>query len=353
MSEFPDFYNPDRIGTLFYPDVATIAAAAGEAGLPPASEDGQNVHLLIIDMQVDFCHKEGSLYVPGAEDDVRRLIEFIFSNAGSVTDITCTLDSHLPYQIFHPAWWADAEGNHPAPLTIVSADDVDNGRWRPLVMPEHSRAYVHRLETEAKKQLTIWPYHVPIGGMGNALDPELWSTVMWHSLARKTQPTWLVKGRVPQSEHYSAIRPEIPVPDHPQGGKHRPLLETLAESDAVFVAGEAQSHCVLETMEDIVTEFGDRPQILQKFYVLKDCMSPVVHPEIDFGAIAQQQFDEFAELGVNLVESTEAVGVLQEPREAVGAERQPTPVSGLERMGTWNRALVPAETDVEGQSRAG
>lgn len=352
MSEFPDFYDPDRIGTLFYPDVPAIAAAANRAGLPPAADDEQNVHLLIIDMQVDFCHEQGSLYVPGAEDDVRRLVEFIFSNAGNVTDVTCTLDSHLPYQIFHPAWWADSDGNHPAPLTIVSADDVDSGRWRPLVMPEHSQAYVHKLEAEAKKQLTIWPYHVLIGGMGNTLDPELWSTVMWHSLARKTQPTWLVKGRVPQSEHYSAIQPEISVPDHPQGGKHKPLLEALVQSDAVFIAGEAQSHCVLETLEDIVTEFRDRPQVLQKFYVLQDCMSAVVHPEVDFGEIARQQFDEFAELGVNFVESTDAIGVLQETRGAIVADGQLTPVSGLERMSAWNKELMPAESDPKGQSNA-
>ena len=32
MAAFPDFYNPERIGTLFYPDVATIAADAAAAG---------------------------------------------------------------------------------------------------------------------------------------------------------------------------------------------------------------------------------------------------------------------------------------------------------------------------------
>jgi nicotinamidase-related amidase len=29
-------------------------------------------HLLVIDPQVDFCDPSGSLYVPGAEDDMGR-----------------------------------------------------------------------------------------------------------------------------------------------------------------------------------------------------------------------------------------------------------------------------------------
>lgn len=304
MNNFPNFYDPSRIGSLFYPDYQAIAAEAEAAGLPPAAQDNQNVHLVLIDMQVDFCHQEGTLHVPGAAGDIQRVIEFIYRRGERITHISCSLDSHLPYQIFHPAWWVDAEGNHPAPLTIITHDDIKAGKWRPLVKPSWSTKYVKRLEEGAKKKLTIWPYHVMVGSMGNALDPELFSAVLWHSLARKAQPTWLTKGTVPKSEHYSIIQPEIPVTDHPQGGKNKAFLDTLAAADAVLIAGEAESHCVLETVEDLVTEFGDRPQILEKVYFLQDCTSPVLHPDVDFHAIAQEQFAEFAKKGVNFIEST-------------------------------------------------
>jgi len=333
MPDFPDFYQPERIGTLFYPDMPAVAAAAATANLAPAAGDGRRVHLLIVDMQVDFCHEQGALYVPGAKDDIRRLIEFIFRHSHQITDITCTLDSHLPFQIFHPPWWADAEGNHPQPLTLITADDVDSGRWRPLVKPQWSREYVHRLEAEAKKQLTIWPFHVLLGGPGNALDSELWQAVQWHSLARKSQPGWLSKGRVPQSEHYSAIQPEIPVPGHPQGKKLTAYLDTLRETDVVFVAGEAKSHCVLETLEDLVAEFDEEQ--LQKIYVLSDCTSSVVHPEIDFEAMALARFETFAAAGVNFVKSTDPLPFLEEP--AGVADESPAPVAGLEQMARWNR----------------
>lgn len=305
MTEFPSFYDPDRIGSLFYPDVARIAAEAAAAGLAPASGDTQDVHLLLIDMQIDFCHPGGNLYVPGAPDDLRRTIEFIYRNAGRITHITCSLDSHLPSQIFAPAWWEDAAGRPPAPFTIVSADDVRRGAWRPRFAPEASLRYVETLERGHKKQLCIWPFHVQIGSPGHALDPELWSAVFWHSLARQADPHWLTKGSVPLTEHYSILQPEVPVPDQPGGSKDQGFLDILASADILLIAGEAESHCVLETVEDLVEEFGGRPEVLRKIYFLRDCTSPVQHPEIDFHALATVRLTEFQALGINLINSTD------------------------------------------------
>jgi len=305
MALYPSFYDPSRIGTLLHPDVAAIAAEAAVAGLSPAAADALDVHLLLIDMQVDFCHPGGNLYVPGALDDLRRTIEFIYRHAGRITHITCSLDSHLPSQIFAPAWWEDAAGRHPAPFTIITADDVERGAWRPRFAPAASRRYVVELEQGHKKQLCIWPYHVQIGSLGNALDPELWSAVFWHSLARQTDPHWLTKGDVPLTEHYSILQPEVPAPERPGGSKNQAFLDILARADVVIIAGEAESHCVLETVEDLVEEFGDQPEVLRKIYFLRDCTSPVQHPEIDFHALAVARLAEFESLGVNFINSTD------------------------------------------------
>lgn len=307
MNNFPTFYNPQRIGTLFHPNVAVIAADAMQANLKPAAEDKQNIHLVIIDMQVDFCHPDGTLFVPGAMEDIKRTIEFIYNNAERITNITCSIDSHLPHQIFSPGWWVDAAGNHPAPFTLISYDDIKQGRWKPVVAPKKSTDYVKKLESDAKKTLCIWPYHTMIGNIGNALDPELWSAVFWHSIARKSQPTFLTKGSIPLTEHYSIIQPEVPVPSHPLGGKNKAFLDTLTEADIVLIAGEAESHCVLESVEDIVEDFGHKPEALQKIYFLRDCTSAVQHPDIDFHALALQRFAEFEKDGVNFVDSTDKI----------------------------------------------
>jgi nicotinamidase-related amidase len=305
MPPFPAFYNPQRIGALVYPDTARIAAEADAAALAPARDDARNIHLLLIDMQVDFCHPHGSLYVPGALGDVQRTVEFIYRNAAQITQITCSLDSHLPSQIFSPNWWADADGQHPAPFTIISAADVQRGRWRARFEPAWSADYVARLEQEAKKLLTIWPYHVLIGSPGHMLDPELWSAVMWHALARQTQPRWLAKGSEPRTEHYSIVQPEVPLPGMSDGGRNQALLDELSQADMILVAGEALSHCVLETVEDLVEAFSGQPELLRRIHLLRDCTSPVVHSEIDFGAIAAGRLAAFQQMGVRLVDSTE------------------------------------------------
>ena len=312
MAQFPSFYDPDRIGNLFYPDMEAIATDAEKANLTPASQDKQNVHLVVIDMQVDFCHQEGNLNVPGALEDIRRLAEFIFRNAGSITNITCSLDSHLPFQIFHPAWWVDNQGNQPAPFTLITYEDIKQGKWRPKIDPVWSVDYVKTLEQRAKKTLTIWPYHTLIGSVGNMLDQELWSAIAWHALARKTQPTWLTKGSVPQTEHYSIIQPEVPVASHPFGGKNKAFLDTLSTADYILIAGEAESHCVLETVEDLVEDFSTEPEMLKKIYFLRDCTSPVVHPDVDFHAIATERLKAYEKMGVNFIDSTDALPFLSQ-----------------------------------------
>lgn len=307
MAKLPNFYKPARIGTIFFPDIAAIAAEAADAKLKPAAVQKIKVQLIIVDMQVDFCHEGGALYVPGAEQDIRRLIEFIYRNAEHITNIICSLDSHLPHQIFHSAWWIDKEGNHPSPLTVISHSDVINGKWKPVREHDWSIRYISKLKEQAKKELTIWPYHVLIGSLGNIMDPELFSAVLWHALARSAQPIWWTKGSIPQTEHYSIIQPEIPVPEHPQGGRSRDFINMIQTSQIVFIAGEAASHCVLETVEDLVEEFSGQPEILRRLYILRDCTSPVRHPQINFAEITNKRFAEFAEKGVRFMNSTDPI----------------------------------------------
>lgn len=305
MAQSPAFHTPSRVGTLFYPDATAIAADAEGAGLAPAADDHPQVCLLIVDMQVDFCHAGGSLYIPGAEDDIRRLIRFIYANAERISHIVCSLDSHYPFQIFHAAWWSDKNGKRPAPFTMITAEDVESGVWRPLQEDEWSRAYVRKLRQQTKKDLTVWPYHVPFGGIGNALDPELWSAVFWHSIARRSQPTYWVKGSIPKTEHYSILRPEVTVEDHPQGDLNREFVELLDRYDCALVAGEAETHCVLETVRDLVQVFGSERKKLARILVLRDCMSPVRHPKVDFHAMAVEEFKAYERQGVRFIESTD------------------------------------------------
>lgn len=316
MENRPAFHDADKIGSLIHPDVSTIAAQAVRARLDqetitrsaqhsPAGLKKPKIHLLIVDMQVDFCHPDGALYVPGAQDDLKRLIRFIDHQSEHISCITCSLDSHLPFQIFHPAWWVNRAGEHPAPFTIITCADVIDHKWIALFEPEWSAEYTLRLSRHTHKELTIWPYHCLIGSAGQSLDAELMSTILRHSFSTNRQPAWWIKGNIPQTEHYSIIQPEIPVPEQSLNSPDRELFSLFADSEFVFIAGEAKSHCVLETIEDLVERYQGKPDILQRIYVLEDCTSSIRHPEIDYETIAQNRFADFARKGVHFTRSTD------------------------------------------------
>ena len=301
----PGYRGTEEVGTLFAPHVAEAMEAGRQAGLAASTRDRLRTLLLLVDAQVDFVHEDGALAVPGAVADTARTIEWLYANAGEVTAIACSLDTHVPQQIFFSSWWSGPDGEAPPPFTPIAARDVDEGRWTPRVHPEWSRAYVHRLEEDARKELMIWPFHTMLGTPGHALEPSLYQAVAWHAAARSTHPTLLPKGSLPLTEHYSILEPEVRVPEDPRGMPNEVFLEEILGFDRIFVAGQARSHCVLETLRSVVRRYGDRPDLLGKFRLLLDCTSSVVHPVIDFDAMAMETLEGYAERGLVLTTSIE------------------------------------------------
>ena len=146
--------------------------------------------LVAVDVQNTFCIPGYELFVGGASgraavEDNRRLCRFIYRNLGVITRISPTLDTHRPVQIFHPLFLIDEAGEHPEPYTVISAGDVRRGIWRinPVACSQigmdretgqaHLLHYVSRLQAEGQYQLTVWPYHGMLGGIGHALVSSL------------------------------------------------------------------------------------------------------------------------------------------------------------------------------------
>ncbi len=306
----PTHYDPRRVGTLYAPDVAQATIAGQRAKLTPASKDQEKIALVLIDAQIDFIHAPptGTLTVPGAIDDTRRTTEFLYKHAARITSVIASLDSHLTFQIFYPTWWVDKNGDHPAPFTLIGPDDLRNGAYQPVLDPAWSVDYVEKLGASDKKALCVWPYHTMIGSVGHALDPALFEAIMFHSAARRVQPSFLAKGSIPQTEHYSVLEPEVKYAKHPQGGLNTGLLDALAKNDLVYVAGQAKSHCVLETLRSMVTYFENEPAVLGKIRILHDCTSSVAHPTIDFDGIAETELARFARKGLKIVTSLDPLG---------------------------------------------
>lgn len=313
----PSFYDDKLIGTLFLPRLDKVEAEADSMSLKASASDkvGQRIALMIIDMQIDFCHKHGTLYVPGAEDDIRRLIQFILREIEKITSTFASLDSHLLFQIFYRTWWQLANNQKPELYTEIYKDSptnkhaltksISDGDVKPLIDPIWSIDYAETLMNQANKPLCIWPYHTMLGTPGQALDPVLYEILALHSFARKTQLNFLQKGQIPQTEMYGVLSPEVKIPKHKQGGFNTDFLTMLMKHDKVIIAGQAKSHCVLASIYQIYEYFKNDKDTLQKIYILEDCMSSVQHPVIDFEAIAQNAFNTFRNSGINIVKSVD------------------------------------------------
>lgn len=302
---FPSFYRADRVGSSYHPDTERAVAEGLAAGVHPADQDSSTTLLLLVDAQIDFIHADGALSMPGAVEDTRRTIEWLYAHAGEITGIAASLDSHVPHQIFYPTWWRDSEGRTPQPYTTITSDQVEAGAWRPTKLPEWSSAYVRQLETRSKKQLMIWPYHTMLGTPGHNLTPALYEAIVYHAAARQTQPRYVLKGSLPQTEYYSLLEPEVKVPDDPRGQTNEAFFRDLMGYDRIYIAGQAKSHCVLETLLTINRLTGDDRRAMAKLRLLEDCTSSVQHPEIDFESLAVHTLDQLASRGLKRIVSTD------------------------------------------------
>jgi nicotinamidase-related amidase len=336
LLRLPSFYNPASVSDFNrYVEYEKVEAEAIKvrraSNVPLAATDTTKVALLVIDAQRTFCDPTAQLFVggrsgTGAIDDCRRLCEFVYTNAGVITSIHPTLDTHRRAQIFHPAFWVDSAGNHPAPMTMISLDDLNSGKWRPnpavafsalgnadgiAYLEAYARHYVEALSQDGKYLLMVWPYHAMLGGNEYALVPSVHEAFFYHAALREATTQFEIKGGNPLTENYAVTHPEV-LADHRKTAiakRNVKFLETLLANDMVLVAGQAKSHCVAWSIQGILDEIASKdPALAKKVYLLEDLTSPVVVPGIiDFTEQADAAFERFRSAGMNVVRSTDPI----------------------------------------------
>jgi nicotinamidase-related amidase len=259
----------------------------------------KKVALLIIDAQYDFCNPKGSLFVDGAVEDNERLSQWILDNKDEIDYIGCTLDSHSLNDIAHPGYWLDKDGNHPNPMTVITVADVENGTWT-AIKPQTGLQYLRDLEADGQFPHVIWPEHCLIGSPGYALDEKVLNAVNAWSRGG-TNVHYVAKGVNPDTEHFGAFEAQVPIADKPETQYNFGLQRLLEKFDVVYLTGQAKSHCVANTLKQVVQK---APNLAKKFVVLEDTMSNVPggpdpsNPSLTFGDLAQPIYDEAAKLGV-------------------------------------------------------
>jgi nicotinamidase-related amidase len=324
----PQHFQSATVGEIWrvpYQDRSSAARSwAKQHQLIPTVQIQSSVRLLLIDVQNTFCLPDFELFVggrsgKGAIEDNIRLCEFIYRNLGEIDQIVVTLDTHHLHQIFHPIFWIDEQGKHPTPaVTTISPGEVESGRWRvnpefgdesPDQLQAYALHYVQQLSDGGKYPLLIWPYHAMLGGIGHALVPAVEEAIFFHGIARSSQASFSIKGDQTLTENYSALAPEVFTNQFGDriASKNDSLIQQLLSSDKLIIAGQAQSHCVAWTVNDLLAEINTiDPALAKKVYLLEDCTSPVVIPGVvDYTEQANAAYQRFADAGMNIVRSTD------------------------------------------------
>jgi len=252
--------------------------------------------LLITDMQNDFCNSAGSLFVPGAETDIRNLVNFIDQNRDVINGIILTQDNHQVIDIAHPYFWVNEKGNHPNPFTGINVNDVQTGKWIPLFETEKVINYLEALDIQGEFPHTIWPEHCIWGSWGAAIVNEVQFAV--NNWARQGRFFTLIsKGLNPYTEHFGALRANIVMKNDHSTGLNKKLVDKLAWADTIYIAGEARSHCVANTISQIL----ENKKIGAKLVIMDDCMSNVP----GFDTIADHIYEMALDNGATIQKSNE------------------------------------------------
>lgn len=237
-----------------------------------------DVRLLLIDPQIDFCDPDnGALYVKNAEHDCVRTAAMIKRLGKKLKKLYVTFDSHTQYQIFHQMFWMKGDGTPVDVFQQITYADVRDGVFAPVDpnMRDWCLQYTKSLDDGGRYPLIIWPYHCLIGTPGWALSPVIMEAI--HDWERTTYRSFtpITKGSCYKTEHYSAVKAEVEVPEDPTTQlNNRGLIVPAEEADILLLAGQARSHCLANTVTDMMNAFADDTYI-KKMHLLKDATSDV------------------------------------------------------------------------------
>ncbi len=278
-----------------------------------------NVQLVIIDPQNDFMdYPESALPVPGASADMKRLAAMIDRVGHKLDDIHVTLDSHHLVDVGHPTMWLAADGRTPPPpFTAIRADDIRSGIWTPrfanakppalggLTVRDYMIRYAEQLEAQGSHLLMVWAVHCLIGTPGHAVQSDLMAALNRWAIKEFGNIDFVTKGTNPWTEHYGAFQAEVVMPTDPSTGPNTRLLEILKRADVIAFAGEALTHCVMETVRQIADNVD--PRLVRKFHLLRDACSPIpaVPNGPNFPAMAETWLAEMKQRGMTITTTTQ------------------------------------------------
>jgi nicotinamidase-related amidase len=255
------------------------------------------------------------LPVRNADNDMLKLALFVLLNLLRYDAIVVTLDTHSDERtgqraeghISHPERWINSAGQHPAPFTVITSKDYEAGIWKATLPSDQAwqGEYLRRLEATGRIH-TIWTVH----GRENEFEYEVYAPLK-EALTRWEKATgkkvWYVKkGRHRDTEQLGIFAANVPIDNAPETKFNVDLAVYIDGFDEVDIAGEAASHCVMDSTNQYLayvpaSSYG-------KIRLFRDAMSPVdavVDPQtgkvvVDFPALTEAWFSDLVKKGVRV-----------------------------------------------------
>lgn len=257
--------------------------------------------LIAIDVQKDFHDVTGAtLPVTGSSKDTERLSKFV--DNVHLDAIVASLDSHLKNDISHSSWWKDHTGALVKPFTLISSEDIKEGKYVPRIDPKRSLKYVEDLEKNGEFKHCIWTDHCLIGSEGQALMPIFMEALNNWSQKNLGWVNFINKGANPYTEHFGIFRANVPMVEDPNTQVNQGLFQHLNTFDVLYLGGQARTHCDINSLKQLL-EIA--PQLAPKIVVLEDCMSDVLGLPTDFYVHVDNLYNDAKSKGVQFAKSTD------------------------------------------------
>lgn len=298
----------------------------------------KKIYVLGIDIQNDFIDlpkneiekingHSPTMAVNGSWENTQTLARFINEEKDLINNIVLTFDTHNRYHVAHPMFWVDQDGNNPDSFTLITNDDVVNGKWIPVNKnhPRYGRfennislhekmcAYTKELEDKGNLTLCIWPEHCISGGQGHNLPFILQDAISNWENEKLISPSKYQKGLYPYSESYGAVHAEVIDNKNPDQWINHDILSEVGETDQydyIVVAGQALSHCVSATIKQIVENLPKEvsESFLNKLILMEDGTSSVA----GFESNGEEFVREFQEKGMRVMTSDQIKELIHE-----------------------------------------
>ena len=286
----------------------------------------------------------------GAEKSTSRAAEQFLRNMQWITTYRKSMDKHWRAQIFFPYHIVAVrdfydpifkhnyrKGDHPLPYTQIQETEVEFGSGQPTewkwgvnpamsgalqikvagqddyspvnirALQRHFAYYSAELKAGGRYGLTVWPYHCAAEGIGSALVAVTAEVDAFWGFARGGRQLVDHKGGHDLSENYSVFRQEVltTVGKVPIAQRNTVALDMLRSHDAVLFRGQAKSHCVAWSIDDLLTDIlATDKSLAEKIWIVTDCMDPVIVPGVvDYTKDADAAIARFVSHGMHTITS--------------------------------------------------